>query len=510
MKSFVIAHDVGTSSVKTAIVSENGEIAAFAVTQYPIFHPHPGWAEQNPEDYWNASVANTRKVIAEGTVHPEEIIGIVFTTQAMGVIPVDKEGALLRNNITWVDGRAEEQARWIMGLVGGKEIFKTLIGTDITGKDVIAKLRWLKLKEPEIFKHTHKVLDVNGYLKFRATGKMVAEWSGACSYVFDLKKKSWDNNVFKLIGFDMHKLPHLVRSVDKVGTLTREAAAAFGLPEKTVVFGGCDDTQSAAAGSGSVNDGDTHIYFGTSAWAGVTMKKNARHKNGAVVIQSADPMMNLIVGITESAGANLEWMIDKFYKYERDDPKIVNIYEFINSETCGVPPGSDRLIFTPWLHGERCPVSTTTTRGTLFNLGPEHTRGHMVNAMFEGIGFNLNWILENIKRDFGYNPKKIRAIGGGSVNSRWMQGIANITGKTIETTTQPVFAGTIGAAACAFVGSGLFTSFTDVEKMIAVKDSYIPDKETVPVFAEMFQTYKEIYKSLQKTYFNANSRRFSR
>jgi xylulokinase len=507
---YVIAHDVGTSSIKTALINELGEILAHSTTAYALTHPKPGWVEQNPEDYWNGSVMNTRKVVKESGINKNEILGIVFSTQAMGIIPIDIDGNLLKHNITWVDGRAEEQAQWIMKLMGGKRIFTKIVGTEITGKDVMPKLRWLKLKEPDIYNRMDKVLDVNGYLKFRATGKKVFEWSGACSYMFDLRKKDWERLIFKLVGFDINKLPPLVRSTDVVGTLTKEAALELDLPENISVYGGCDDTQSACIGSGSVNEGEAHIYLGTSAWAGVTTKHHIKHKSGAVAIQSGDPSMNLLVGVTESAGSNLEWIIEKFYKYEKNDPAVKNIYEFINRETEGIPAGSDHLLFTPWLLGERCPVSTTTTRGTVFNLGPEHTRGHFVNALLEGIAFNLRWIMENFKRDFGFSPDKIRAIGGGSVNDQWMQGIANITGKTVETITQPTLAGTLGAASCVFVGSGHFRSFNDINNIIRVKKIFTPDPSLSNTFDKLFQSYKNIYSGLQKAYQIANAERFSK
>jgi len=509
MSRYILAHDVGTSSIKTSLVSEKGVITANASSSYPLFYPQPGWVEQDPYDYWKGAVANTRKILGERTSNLIEIAGIVFSTQAMGIIPVDKQGKALRKNITWVDGRAEDQAKWIMNLMGGREIFKRIIGTEITGKDVVAKLRWLKQKEPEVYKNTSKILDVNGWLKYRATGRMVFEWSGACSYVFDLKKKDWDRTIFKLIGFDQDKLPDLIRSVDLAGTLTREAAAEMDLPEGIPVYGGCDDTQSAAIGSGSVSDGDAHIYLGTSAWAGITTCKNTKHKNGAVVIQSADPSKNLLVGITESAGSNLEWIIEKFYKYEKNDPATRNIYDFINKETLGIPDGSDHLIFTPWMLGERCPVSTTTTRGTVFNLGPEHTRGHIVNALLEGVGFNLRWILDNFKRDFGQKPSRIRVIGGGSVNDKWMQGIANITGKTVETISQPTLAGTLGAATCAFVGSGIFRDFEEARKMIHVEKTFNPEPSSSQFLNEQFLTYKSIYSNLKELYRKTNRKRFS-
>ena len=508
-KAYVFAHDVGTSSVKSALVSSEGEIIHHASAPYDTFYPRPGWVEQDPEDYWKGIVKNTRKILEESGLDPVLVLGMVFATQAMGIIPLDRDNRTLMHNITWVDGRAQEQAARMMGMLGGKKIFEKLVGVEITGKDVIPKLRWIKQNQSELYQETETILDVNGYLKFRATGKKVFEWSGACSYGFNLKKKDWERLLFKVSGFDMKKLPPLVRSTDVVGSLTPQAAEELGLPQDVQVFGGCDDTQSAAIGSGATEEGEAHIYLGTSAWAGVTTGKNLKHKNGAVILQSADPQKNLLVGITESAGANLDWMIEKFYKLEKNDPAISNIYKFIDEETRGVPPGSDHLIFTPWLLGERCPVSTTTTRGTVFNLGQEHTRGHFVKALLEGVGYNLRWIFENYKRDFGFKPGKIRAIGGGSVNESWMQGIANITGMTVETIDRPTMAGALGAASCAFVGSGLFESFQMIRQFINVNNTFEPDPSLNKLYTKLFHSYQDIYRGLKKAYIHANLERFS-
>jgi xylulokinase len=509
MDTFVISHDVGTSSVKTALVSNKGKVVAHHTTSYPCKYSKPGWVEQEPEDYWNGVVENTRFIIGEAVVDISQIIGMVFSTQAMGIIPIDKDGNTLHANITWVDCRAEEQAQWLMKKLGGKKIFKKIVGVEITGKDVIPKLRWLKQNKPEIYNATESILDVNGYLKFKATGKKVFEWSGACSYGFDLKKKDWERIIFKVAGIDLNKLPPLVRSTDLVGKLTPGAAHELNLPVNINVYGGCDDTQSAAMGSGANGEGEAHIYLGTSAWAGVTTSRNLKHKNGAFCLQSADPAANILVGITESAGSNFDWLIDNFYKLEKADPEIENIYDFIDSETAGIPDGSDHLIFTPWLLGERCPVSTTTTRGTIFNLSLEHNRGHMVKAMLEGIGYNLRWILDNYEKDFGFRIKRIRAIGGGSVNEKWMQGIANITGKNIETITEPKMAGAIGASACAFVGSREFKDFSEVSKLLQMNKVFSPQPGKQEIFSSLFKFYKAIYSDLRLTYKNINLKRFS-
>jgi xylulokinase len=485
-------------------------VLARSRSAYGFAYPKPGWVEQDPGDYWSGSVTNTRKVLAQSQVDPGSIRGIVFSTQAMGIIPLDEQDRTLKHNITWVDGRAEEQARWLMRLLGGKKIFTRLIGIEITGKDVIPKLRWLKQKEPELYDRTSTILDVNGYLKFRATGKKVFEWTGACSYGFNLKRKDWERLLFRVAGIDIHKLPPLVRSTDILGTLTDQAASELGLPATVPVYGGCDDTQSAAVGSGSTREGEAHIYLGSSAWAGVTTARNLKHKNGAAILQSADAAMNLVVGITESAGSNLDWMIEKFYRSEREDPAMEDIHAFIDRETEGIPPGSDHLIFTPWLLGERCPVSTTTTRGTVFNLGLEHSRGHVVKALLEGVAFNLRWIFENYRRDFGFRPAKIRAIGGGSVNEKWMQGIADITGLPVETITQPTLAGALGAASCVLVGSGVFREFHDINRFISVKHTFRPDPSVRELYDKLFRSYQQVYRGLKKAYLEANFERFNR
>jgi xylulokinase len=505
-KNIVLAHDVGTSSVKSALIDSEGNILNHCTRSYPFHYPKPGWIEQDPEDYWNAISANSR-TLAE-SVDKNQITGIVFTTQAMGIIPMDASGNVLHKNITWVDGRAEEQAQHIMATFGGTKIFKSFLGTEITGKDVIPKLIWLKQNEKEIYKSTHKILDVNGYLRYRATGKIAAEWSGACSYGFNLKKKDWEHLLFIAAGFDRRKLPPLIRSTDVAGTVTKESALDLGIQAGTPVFGGCDDTQSAAVGSGSIGEGEAHLYIGTSAWLGVTTAKSHKFKNGVFCVQSADPQKNLVVGITESAGNNLEWLINQFYQHELKTIQRIDIYKILDEEAAKIPAGSDHLIITPWFLGERSPVSTTTTRGTIFNLSLEHSRGHIVKAMSEGIGFNLRWIAENFQKDFGFTIPGFRLIGGGAQNQQWMQTIADITGRTVTTTNHATMAGTIGAAMCAFVGSGVFGSFSEISKIIRPAIVFTPEVKNKAIYDELFSNYKDIYHSLKGTYLKANTNRF--
>ncbi|GKX29993.1 xylulokinase [Vallitalea longa] len=505
---YVIAHDVGTSSCKTVLVDTLGNTICKSSNSYPVDVPHPNWVEQNPTDYYEAAVKGSKNVLNESRISPTDVVGIVFTTQAMGIIPIDKHNRVLRPNITWVDGRAEKQAKKIMKKLMGEKLFKKIVGIELVGKDVIPKLLWIKEYEPTIYNETEYFLDVNGYLKFRTTGKKVTEYSGACSYGFDLKKKDWMRFIIKAAGIDIHKLPPLVSSIDNVGGLTEEAAKAMGLVEGTPVFGGCDDTQSAAIGSSAVEEGEAHIYLGTSAWVCVTTKKNLKFKHAAVCLQSGDPNMNIVVGIIESAGSCIKWIADEFYKHEQNDPNIKNIYELMDEDVKKVPAGSDYLICTPWMRGERCPVSTTTTRATLFNITHEHTREHMMRSVYEGVAYNLRWIIENFIKDFSFNITDLKIIGGGALDKQWMQIISDITKKKIQVTNNPQMCGALGAAMCAFVGLGIYKDFAEIKKIIYPQNTYLPDTNNFQQYDKLFNSYKSIYYSLKKTYSEINSWRF--
>lgn len=507
MARYIIAHDMGTSSDKAVLVDFDGKIVGTKAEAYPTYYPSPAFVEQSPEEYWQAVCKASKTLMEANKIKPEEVEGVVFSTQAMGIIPVDEDGNTLYNNITWVDGRAEKQARSIMKKLGGKAIFTLVAGTPIMGKDVIAKLIWVKEERPDIYNRTKYFLDVNGYLKYRCTGEMVAELSGASSYGLDLKKKQW-MSVLKLTGLDMSKLPPLVKSTDKIGDgLTAEAAKAMGLKEGTPVFGGCDDTQAAAVGSGMNEDGDIHIYLGTSAWVGAASKSQTAFKNGAAAIQSADYDMNLIMGITEAAGSNIQWICDQFFRTEQKELGD-KIYSYMDKVIEGCPPGADGLICTPWMQGERCPVSSTTTRATLFNIQPTHTREHFMRATYEGIGYNLRWILENYERDYKLHCRTFRIIGGGALDDAWMQIISDITQKEFAIVDNPRNAGALGAAIVALIGLGELKDFSESKKFVKEAKTYRPNVKNKFIYDDLFATYKDIYKSLRKTYKKANRKSF--
>lgn len=507
MERYILSHDIGTSSDKAVLVGFDGTIRATASAAYPTRYPNPAWVEQDPEDYWQAVCRTSRRVLEESGVPKECVAGIVFSTQAQGVIAVDQEGAVLYPNITWVDGRAEKQAQRIMRRLGGKRMFTLLAGTPIMGKDCIAKITWLKEERPDVYAKTRYILDVNGYLKFRCTGRMVTELSGASSYGLNLKKKTW-LSVFPLVGIDMEKLPPLVKSTDRVGGLSARAAEETGLSAGTPVFGGCDDVQAAAVGAGQQGDGDAHVYLGTSAWVAVASKSADTFCHGAAAIQSADPEMNLIAGITESAGANIEWIRDQFFRQEKEALGGA-VFNYMDEVIAAVPPGSDGLVCTPWMLGERCPVSSTTTRATLFNITMVHTREHLMRAVYEGIAYNIRWILENLCADYGFACGELRLIGGGALDRGWMQILADVTGRVICVVENPRNAGAVGAAAVALIGLGELPSFAAAKKFVRTNATFSPNPDNRAVYEELFYQYQALYRALAAPYRRANARRFT-
>ncbi len=507
MAKYIMAHDLGTSSDKAALVDFEGNVVASETCPYPTYYPKPAWVEQDPEDYWTAVCVTCKKVLEKTGVDKDDVKAMVFSTQGLGVIPVDADGKALYNNITWLDGRAQVQADHAMNRFGGKKVFTLVSGTPIMGKDSLPKILWLKEERPDIYAKTAKILDVNGYLTMRCTGEMVAELSGASTYGLDLKKKDWFS-VYPRMGIDVDRLPRLISATDCVGGLLPEAAEATGLAEGMPVFGGGYDVSAAAVGAGMTGEGDMHVYLGTSGWVCASSAVHDKFKRGAAATAGADPKMNLICGEMESAGVNIQWIKEQFFRHEAEIYGD-GIYDYMDSIIDDVPPGSDHLIFTPWVEGERCPVSTTTTRGTIFNLTSVHTREHMMRAVYEGIAYNLRWIFENMKQDYGFDGDHFRIIGGGALDKGWMQIIADVTGLSFSVAHDPRNAGAVGAAIMAMVGLGYLKDFKEAKAFVRTDASYTPNPANKKIYDKLFEDYKRIYFSLEKAYKLANSSRFT-
>ncbi|HEY5532478.1 MAG TPA: FGGY-family carbohydrate kinase [Candidatus Anoxymicrobiaceae bacterium] len=502
MADLLIGHDVGTGGSKSVLADTDGNLMAGTFQPYEVSYPRPNWAEQDPEDWWRAVSAGTRQLLDETGVDPSRIRGIGFAGQMIGIVPVNAEGELLSHAIVWLDSRADEQAERLIRRLGGKRIFTLIAGALPTGKDVVCKLAWLKEKEPELFSDTHAFLDVTGYMVLRATGEFSMDHSGAGGTgLLDNKTREWSSMLARLVSVPLEKMPPVHRSIDIVGGLTDAAARDMGLVEGTPVIAGMADIPAAATGSGALENGDAHIYLGTSSWLCLSLSKPKNlPKNGIVSVASPDPSMFIMLGESETAGLCLKWFADNLAtaaERERAGPDEMAIFAILDEIVAGVKPGAENLVFTPWMFGERSPVGDTTLRASFFNLSLEHRREHLLRAVYEGVAYNLRWMVEEVERH-GMPIKSLRAIGGGAKSDIWMHIMADVTGKPVEALACPQEAGALGVALAVAVGLGIFGDYKHIKKILKLRETFQPDPANASRYQELFAAFHDVYPALSK------------
>lgn len=505
---YILSFDVGTSTMKAILVNEKGHVESSASATYGISFPSEGFAEQNPQDLWGAVISTCRAAMENSKVSSREVKGIVFATQGAGVIPISaKDGKAMCPAIIWMDGRAGDEAKEVMELLGGAAAFEEATGIRLTGKDVLAKIRWLYNNRPNIVKNMDCFLDINGYLIYRCTGEKVYDIGSASAVCYDPETRSIVEEAVAVTGFDPKKFPRLVESQELVGCLTEKAADELGLTTATKVFGGTNDMQSTALGSGMTSEGEAHFYLGTSGWVAAITQKASLLSNGGNCIQSAQAGKNLWFYTTETACAVFNWCVDQFFPHEKEEYSLRQLYSYIDSLIEKVPAGSDYLIFNPWVSGERSPVPDIYARGAFLNLCMTHTTAHMLRALYEGVAFNLRWACEGLEQDIGHKVPTLRILGGGTKSKLWMSIFADIFNRPVEIVRDTQVAGAIGAAFLAALGLGIYDSFDDVKQWVRVESVYYPNPENVAIYEEMYQNFKKSYGCLKDFYYDMNKAR---
>jgi xylulokinase len=505
MDQYIIAHDVGTSANKAVLVGTDGRIHGKCSAPYQVHYPGACRAEQEPADWWKAIAETTRGLLQQTGVSPSQILCVTHCTQMLGIVPMSAKTGSLGRAIIWLDSRASVQAQRMMRKFIGARVFALIAGAPMSGKDCIPKLLWLKDEEPNLYRKTDFFLDTNGYLLYRATGNMVMEWTGASAVGMDLKTKQWMKGVMRYVGLDPAKLPPLVRSTDKVGGLTPEAAGELGLLQGTPVIAGAGDAPCAAVGSGAVREGAGHICMGTSAWLGVVTSRRPKGKCGVATIHSADPNKAFLIAESETAGGCLEWAAKHLYSGDANAPDVFAAMDRIVDK---VPAGSHGLIFTPWMYGERAPIADCNARSSFLNLSGQHRREDMIRAVYEGVAYNIRWLVDIVSREFGFPLPKLRAIGGGAKSATWMQMLADVTHRRIETVPDPKEAGAVGAALVAAVGLGIYPSFEALESATRVEKTFEPREENLKIYDAMFEPFRDSYGRLRPLYRRLNENTF--
>lgn len=512
---YILTIDLGTSGPKVAVYSLQGELIAHSRSHTAVTTLPRGGAEQDPEAWWQAIKTAVAQVLAQNAVPATDIIAISCTSQWSGTVAVDEQGRPLMNAIIWMDARGAAYARAVTrGLleVAGYGLDKVFTWVRLTGgiptlsgKDSIAHILYIKHELPDIYAQTYKFLEPKDYLNLRLTGRFAATYDSITLHWLtdnrDLTAVTYHDQLLKWTGIEREKLPDLIRAVDILGPIKPEIAAELGLSTAVQVIGGTPDVHSAAIGSGAIADYEPHLYLGTSSWliCHVPFKKTDIFHNMAS-LPSAVPERYLLVNEQESAGACLNYLIDELI-YPQDDlsavPRPPDVYQRLNDTAAVVPAGSDGLIFTPWLYGERTPVENHTIRGGFFNQSLTTSRAHMVRAVFEGVAYNSKWLLAHVEKFVKRPLPEIRAVGGGAQSELWCQIMADVLNRTIHQMENPLQANTRGVALLTAVALGEMKA-TEMGGRVQISQTFTPNPQNRPIYDELFQIFLKLYKQHSK------------
>ncbi|MEG1963332.1 MAG: FGGY-family carbohydrate kinase [Clostridia bacterium] len=528
MKTYVLTYDVGTTGVKTCLVEIEEKITLLesAMQGYKLYVVENGGAEQDANEWWEAMCNSTKEIMQKTTIKPSQIAGISFCSQMQGMVLVDKNCNPVRRPMSYMDQRGKQEIKngIAHGLqIAGGNIFKVLKALYHTGvapisvKDPVWKYKWVENNEPEIFKKAYKWLDVKEYLIAKCTGEFVmTEDSAFATLLLDKKKKTWSKPVCKMLKVNPEHLAKIIKSTDKVGGLTAKSAKELGLAEGVAVFGGGGDASLIGVGAGCIEVGDTHIYSGTSGWVSTIIEKpTVDIKTMVAAIQGAQTGKYNYFAEMETSGKCFEWVkhhlaedeigvyLQKQTVAESFETEFINLYQYLSSIIQQIPAGSGGVIFTPWLHGNRCPFEDPLATGMFFNISLETGKTELIKAVLEGICFHQRWMLEAEEAKVKVS-EKIRFVGGGALNPTTCQMLADIIGREIETIDEPQNVGAVGAAAIIGVGLNIIPGLEHIKQFIPVTAVYKPNKKNKAVYDKNFAVFKRLYKSNKKNFHMLN------
>ena len=534
-RKYILAIDHGTGGPKSAIVSTTGEVIEWAFQETPIHASKGGSVEQDPDDWWNAIKSTAKKVIDSNRVRVEDIIGICNSSQWSGTVALDKAGNHLMNAIIWMDTRgAKYIEKLYKGLlkVSGYNVRKILSflkrtagGPTLPGKDPIAHIIYIKNEFPDIYDKTSVFLEPQDYVNMKLTGKIAASFASIHLHwvtdARDLNNIHYSEKLIKMVKVDKNKLPaELKNSTDILGPIKKELADELGLEKDTKVVMGAPDIHTATIGSGAVGNYEGHIYIGTSDWIFTHIpykKTDIAHNLGS--LPSAIPGRYVIGNEQEIAGGALSFLRDKIL-YHKDEllkeEAVPDVYKIFDRIVEKVPAGANNLIFTPWLIGERSPVDDPDIRGGLYNLSFEMSREHIIRAIFEGVAYNVKWLLiyiENFIKKWvmkerglpknGIVMPELNIVGGGAQSDVWCQIFADILDRKIKQVSDPIQANARGAAFIGSVGLG-YLKWDEIQRCCEISNIFTPNQENREVYDKLFKEYLNIYKIMRKPYKRLN------
>ncbi len=488
MKQQLLGIDIGTSACKVAVFDEDGKVLAQANRPYRVYYPQNGWAEQNPEEWWEAICDAVREALSEESVSAEQIKGIGVDGQSWSAIPVDENGSVLHNTPIWMDTRARHLCEKVKKEIGADEIFR-VAGNDFLPSYVTPKLLWFKEERPEVFQKTHKFLQSNSYIVMKLTGEMSQEYSQCYGiHFFHMEKLSYDMALAEKMGLSPDMMPKLYGCDEIVGSVTEEAAKKTGLKAGTPVVAGGLDAACGALGAGVYRPGETQEQGGQAGGMSICTDKALSHK-ALILGTHVVPGLWLLQGGTVGGGGALKWF--------RQELGGGMSFDELTAEAAEAPPGSDGVLFLPYMAGERSPIWNPDAKGVFYGLSFDKTRGHLIRSVLEGVAFSLEHNLRTAA-ETGIHVDTLNAMGGASNSVLWTQIKADVTGKTIRVPSSDT-ATTLGAAILAGVGCGIYGSYGEaVNRTIRMTRVQEPNPENKAVYDRAMERYLRLYEDLKE------------
>jgi xylulokinase len=500
---YLIGIDLGTSGTKTVLFDETGSAVASSSVEYPLHQPRNGWAEQEPSAWWNAAKQTIGDVIAKSGVSSADIKGVGVSGQMHGLVMLDKDGEVIRESILWCDGRTGLECAEITEKIGPSRLIEISANPALVGFTA-GKILWVRKNEPANYERCRHIMLPKDYIRYKLTGEFATEVSDASGMnLLDVAGRRWSDEILDKLDIDKSMLGKMYESVDITGEVTAEAAALTGLAAGTPVVGGAGDNAAAAIGTGVVKTGRAFTTIGTSGVVFAHADKVSIEPQGRVhSFCSAVPGAWTVMSCTLSAGLSLQWLRNQCCVPEMEEAKRrgVDPYEIMGEMAGGSPIGSNRLIFLPYLMGERSPLLDEKARGAFIGLSAMHTRADMIRAVMEGVSFSQRQCVD-VLRGMGVETTDMMACGGGARSALWRQMLADLYGCPVKTSKASNEGPALGVAILAGVGAGIYESVEAACDMIVKPDTELaPDKQRSAAFEPYYELYKSLYPALKDSY----------
>lgn len=479
-----IGIDLGTSAVKLLLMDESGKIHKIVSKEYPLRFPHPGWSEQDPEDWISQTMEGMKELLSE--CDKSQVKGISFGGQMHGLTALDETDQVIRSAILWNDGRTGKEVEYLNSVIGKEKLSKYTANIAFAGFTA-PKILWMKANEPENYSRIRKIMLPKDYLAYRLSGVFSTDYSDASgTLLLDVEHKCWSKEMMDICGLREEQLPKLHESWEAVGTLKPEAASELGLSEDVKIIAGAGDNAAAAVGTATVGGGACNISLGTSGTLFISSRKFGVDENNALhSFAHADGNYHLMGCMLSAASCNKWWMdeILKTKDYAGEQAQIAGL-------------GENRVFYLPYLMGERSPHNDPDARAAFIGMSMDTTREDMTLAVLEGVAFGLRDSLE-VARKIGADPGRTKICGGGAKSALWRKIITNVMNMKVDIIESEEGPG-YGAAILAAVGCGVFPSVeAAAESLVKVTATEEPDEELVKKYEEKYQKFRKLYPALR-------------